>query len=1142
MLFVAETHDALLDEIARQLAATRDVRGRHWLVFPRRGLREVVLQRWARLSGVASHSQEVELRELVEQASGGGQSRFDVERLRWTIAGALPGLRNHPAFPLPADAALDPMDATVLSAVTQWAGAMHETLTCRPGGNPWPEGSFLAALAETEAVAGLLQTHPGLQSESDFLQATDAWMDAWDAKGGIPHLWILLDAALPSGLFARLLSLLDRLGSRCPGRVHLFAMTPSLTFWADQPLKSRSRRPKASEHALGSDDASPGGLLWALGRSSQDLQRALAGTLLAEGDGGAELPSRDPGTTLLGRLQASCRQAETVPPADRLPLEPTDASLTVHATHPGLRELEVCRDRILQAFHELPDLRPEQVLVLLTNPREQAPWVEAAFGADVSSSLRLPHRMPSGGGLVPSPFASTLLRLLEGLQGRLTLDEIEALLENPLVADRFDLDHADGDGLTLVQWLRDARFRWGLSPQHRHEYQAINEPRWTLEWALRRLGLGGIVAEATRDAVRTEPGLPVGIVPLERATGLGLGLLARLARLADSLAKARRLWCEGGARPIAAWNEAVAGIVRECLSNRVGDAAAQTAALHREILEPMGRASASAPALEPTAYLRLLSEKLRSLADSGGRGLGGITVADLRHHAGVPARLVVVAGLDDGVFPRSDDRPAWHPLALAPAPGDPTARDSDRHCLLMAILACGERLVLTYGGHSDADGGERPPSTALADVIEAVDQVLPPAAPSAASGRTTRDTWVWHHPLHGFSPAAFRGDLPSSARGFRTADHRAAESLVGRRGLPPLRGPWASVLPEAPDARVHLDDLRQVLDEPQRLFAARLGLRWPEESESTPGDDLIELDSLERWSLRDRLLRARIERRDPQTEAGILEASGVLPRGPMGRQLLDDTLDELPDTSGLPEFAPGDRLTATLRFELPDPDADLKSDPDRTPDPSFGRLPMDGRPRSTWYRRPGDPVVWQFFASKPNPGSDHRRQLLFGFDALALAASASPQDPHPIREARCLGPGQIWTMPLPDPPTARARLARLVPLARLARRLPLPFWPRTTGEVLKKVPLTNPSTPENQADFLEAAFLEWSKERLENTREPDCRGPLTRALFRGCDDPFALVPEGLTEALPDPGTPLAWRLVVEIQSWFSTLHLNPTKP
>ena len=1141
MLFVAETHDALLDEIARQLAATRDVRGRHWLVFPRRGLREVVLQRWARLSGVASHSQEVELRELVEQASGGGQSRFDVERLRWTIAGALPGLRNHPAFPLPADAALDPMDATVLSAVTQWAGAMHETLTCRPGGNPWPEGSFLAALAETEAVAGLLQTHPGLQSESDFLQATDAWMDAWDAKGGIPHLWILLDAALPAGLFERLQCLLERLLSRCPGRIHLFAMTPSLTFWADQPLKSRSRRSNAAGDAGGSDDAAPGGLLWALGRQSQDLQRTLADTFLAQGDGGTELPSREPGTSLLGRLQASCRRAEAVPAADRLPLDPSDASLTVHATHPGLRELEVCRDRILQAFQELPDLRPEQVLVLLANPGEQAPWVEAALGGDTAASSRLPHRMPSGGGLVPSPFASTLLRLLEGLQGRLTLDEIEALLENPLVADRFDLDHGDGDGLTLVQWLRDARFRWGLSPGHRQEYQAIDEPRWTLEWALRRLGLGGVVSEEARDAVRMEPGLPVGIVPLERATGLGLGLLARLARLADSLGKARRLWSEGGARTITAWNEAVAGIVRECLSTRVGDAAAQTAALHREVLEPMARASASAPALQPAAYLRLLSVKLRALADSGGRGQGGITVADLRQHAGVPARLVVVAGLDDGVFPRSDDRPAWHPLALAPAPGDPTARDADRHCLLMAILACQDRLVLTYSGHSDEDGGERPPSTALADLLEAVDQVLPETRTSPAPGRTTCGTRVWHHPLHGFSPAAFQGHLPASARGFRPADHRAAEALLDRRGLPPLPGPWASVLPESPGARVRLDDLRQVLDEPQRLFAERLGLHWPEASESTPGEDLIELDTLERWSLRDRLLRARVERRDPRVEAGILEASGVLPRGPMGRQLLDDTLDELPDTSGLPEFTPGDRLTATLRFELPDAEADLGTDPGRTLDPSDGQLPMEGRPRSTWYRRPGDPVVWQFMASKPSVGSDHRRRLLFGFDALALAASASPQDPQPIREARCLGPGQTWTMPLPDPPTARARLARLVPLARLGRRLPLPFWPRTTGDALKKVPLTDAPTPETRAEFLEAALLEWSKEPLENTGEPDCRRPLTRALFRGCDDPFTLVPEGLAEDLPDPGTPLAWRLVVEIRSWVAQLDLTSTK-
>ena len=99
MLHLAETHTTLLDEIARQLAGVRDVRARHWLIFPRKGLREAALHRWARVSGIASHSQEVELRELVEQASGGGSARFDVECLRWTVASALDDLKSDPRFP-----------------------------------------------------------------------------------------------------------------------------------------------------------------------------------------------------------------------------------------------------------------------------------------------------------------------------------------------------------------------------------------------------------------------------------------------------------------------------------------------------------------------------------------------------------------------------------------------------------------------------------------------------------------------------------------------------------------------------------------------------------------------------------------------------------------------------------------------------------------------------------------------------------------------------------------------------------------------------------------------------------------------------------------------------------------------------------
>ena len=1141
MLHLAETHRTLLDEIARQLASIREVRARHWLVFPRKGLREATIHRWAQISGIASHSQEVELRELIEQASGGGSARFDVERLRWTIAAALPGLQDRPEFPLPREASLNPIDATVLASATQLARAIHETLLCRTGDRIWPEGSFLAALVAETPVAELLKTHPGLQTEAEFTASARAWMESWRSKGGLPHLWILLDAGLPAGLFLRLLQLLKCLQAEAPDRIHLFAMAPSRDYWADLPIKSKAKGRAKSDFSVrtaeqDSCEPAPGGLLWAFGRASQDLQRQLADTLMAVGDGGADLDSHEPPDSLLGRLQTSCRTAAHLPPEALRPLADDDASLTVHATHTLLRELEVCRDRILQAFQELEGLRHEEILILLANPREQAPLIEAALGG--GSEPRLPFRLVGGGGLVPSPFAASLLQVLECLQGRFTLNEVQELLENPLIADRFDLNESEGDGPTLVEWLQDAQFRWGLTPEHRRLYQEIPESRWNLFWALRRLGLGGLVAEGRRDAVLAASEDTPATVPLERTNGLGLALLARLARFATRLSEARNLWGSADPRSIADWNQTLGTIVRECLSTRLGNAAAHAAALHRDILEPLSRAAHPTLPLEASAYLRLLAEKLPALSDSGSRGSGGITVADLRHYAGVPARVVIVAGLDDGIFPKSDDRPSWHPLTLKPATGDPSARDSDRHCLLLAIVACQERLILSYRGHSDEDGKERPPSTALSDLLEAVDQTTPtgpnartPATPSA------RDALTFHHPLNGFSAQAFGADRPASARGLRTSDHAAAVALRHRLGFPPYPGPWSSpALPAEMGWNPSLADLRTVLDQPQRLYASRLGLQLPEEVESARGEDLIDPDGLERWGLRDRFLTARLEGLDPDALVSVLTVSGSLPRGKLGESLLAKTLSELPE---VPVFSAGDRLTETLSFRLVEsalqPDSDQNS------------WTLEGPPRARWYRRSGEAIAWQFFASKSSDAGDYRRQLLFAFDALALAASMPASNPHPLTEARCVGLNSTWTMPMPSPDQARLHLLQLVRLTRLARRWPLPFWPKTTGVALKKGKKSTESTSENTSGFpvshdpvkvLEAAFAQWTSETEDNSGGADRGLPATRALFRGCENPYEWSPEGLPEWLLHPGTPLAWRLMVEIESWRAALNLT----
>lgn len=67
MLRTAETPSVLLADIAREIARVRDPRARHWIVTPGRGRSEHILHGWASLSGIASHSQELELRTLLDQ-------------------------------------------------------------------------------------------------------------------------------------------------------------------------------------------------------------------------------------------------------------------------------------------------------------------------------------------------------------------------------------------------------------------------------------------------------------------------------------------------------------------------------------------------------------------------------------------------------------------------------------------------------------------------------------------------------------------------------------------------------------------------------------------------------------------------------------------------------------------------------------------------------------------------------------------------------------------------------------------------------------------------------------------------------------------------------------------------------------------
>ena len=1094
MIRHAETPAAILSEIAEQIASVRDPRARHWIITPAKGRSEHVLHAWAARCGIASHSQELELRTLLEQIAAGSRERFDFDALRLAIAAILPELSSHPEFPIASENSCDVLNATRLAWATTLARAIDETLQCRTLHQAWAPQSFLDHLANHPTVKTALDRHPGLLTPEAFLDAATAWLNRWRTQGGVPYLWVQLDAGLPQRLLERLLQTLDFFREHhLEDHIQLFAISPSFEYWSEQLTRSRN-------HRLGRPNAdseqNPGGLLWSLGRCSQDFQNQIITPLLAQGSGGVEIKSPPCPDSLLGRLQESCRRS--APPETLSVLQKDDASLTVHTAHNYLREMEVCRDRILQAFHDLPSLRHEEILVLLANPREQAPFVEAAFHG--APEAIVPFRLSGAGQTIPASFAAAIELLLGSLSGRISLPDVQSLLEHPLIASRFGFEPTSDEANLVLRWLHDAGFRWGLNPDQRLSLQHLPEQRWSLRWAVQRLALGGIVAlDYDHAPTQILTHADSTLIPLERASGLSLELLAKLALFLESLERAAADWHVGREQTLEAWVAAATNLIADFITPLSSSDHSHENTLKNSILPAFLRADNVSAVFETSGFTRLLLEKVSSLNDSANRGHGGVRIGDLRQLAGVPARLILVAGLDNDTFPRKEDRPAWHPLAQKPACGDPSLRDADRHSLLLAILSARDRLVLSFRGKSDEDQKERPPSTALADILATVDTLI-----VSETNEPAHHAILHHHPLNGTSRRAFLRGTNRNASGFNPADYRVALSRGEQTEPQSYRGLWADILPEAPDTIPSISDLRILLKNPVELFLARLGIRTPEESLEPDGRDLIELDGLARWILRNELLLAQVEGKSPASLETQLVLAGRLPRGQIGASIFQAAISDLPATG---TFSAAERVAQSCRCRL---SRHGSGQPD---------IVLEGIPRAGWYQR-RESHDFAYFSASSYESSGWQQELLLKLEALALTAS----QPVTGQTTGVFKDGSL-TVTVSNSDWARQHLDRLLPLHQLALRLPLPFWPIASAKLFSSPPTAYSS------ELLEAAKQKWTAREYNSTRPPESEDPPSRLAFRGLDDPWSWTPQIDTTFLPDEGLPLSWRVARFLHDW-----------
>lgn len=827
------------------------------------------MERWlgmelSRQLGVWSNAAFPFPRALVEQLfeavlADGGAERFSREGLTWAVLAVLPGLSREPAFaPVASYLRDDPDGLKRLQLSQRIAYLFDQYAVFRPeqvldwergAGKGWQPVLWRAL------VERLGSGHVAARAE----RFITTWRGLDALPAGVPRRISVFGISSLPPIYLRLLAAVAQRVD-----LHLFLLSPSREYWGEirsEREALRALRGRAEEReALHLEQENA--LLASLGRAGRDFLRVLENH--ADYHEADRDLYRDPGThSMLTALQSDILALRRRGPgAAAPPLPLADDSVTVHACHSPMREVQVLRDQLLGLFESDASLSPRDVIVMMPDVDTYAPLVDAVFGGTARGPGRIPYRIADRTRRSGSAVTEAFLSLLSFAGGRARASEVLDLLQLEPIRARFGI--GAGDLALVSRWVHDAGVRWGVDAEDRVRagQPAFDENTW-------RFGLGRLLLGYAMPG----SGVFEGVLPFDDMEGGEVELLGRLAELADRLF----FWRSSVAEPRVPgeWQDALGHLLDELIA--VADHDAWQLQVVRDALAALA-GSATAAGFDERISLdvvrALLEQAFEQERTTHDFLAGGVTFCAMLPMRSIPFRVVYLMGMNDGDFPRASRQRSFDLMALEPRPGDRNPREEDRYLFLEALLSARERLVVSYVGRGIQEGGVRPPSVVVGELLDAL----------SASFSIERETLVVEHPLQPFSPRYFQADGDARLFSYGLDESEGARALAGEQhGAPPFQN---ALLPpvDAAERSVDIGELARFFENPSRgLLRARLRLVLERDSVLVEDREPIELDPLQRHKIGAALLTQALD--DGSLDDGFdrTRARGVLPLGTPGR-------------------------------------------------------------------------------------------------------------------------------------------------------------------------------------------------------------------------------------------------------------------
>ncbi len=554
------------------------------------------------------------------------------------------------------------------------------------------------------------------------------------------------------------------------------------------------------------------------------------------------------------------------------PISPNDPSLQIHTCHGPMREMEILYDNLLAIFDEIPDLEPRQVVVMIPDIENYAPYISAVFGNRVGGRPALPFSIADRSVRGESPFVEAFLNLLSLSSGRFGVNEVLNILEIPVVAARYDISSDELE--TLREWAHNCGVRWGLDGGHRAElgFPVFDDYSW--QNGLDRLFLGYAMYSNGAGAFH-------GILPYPSIEGRQA---VPLGKLSEFIGQLRRLHSDIAERKtLDQWADLLSGIVEKMLKGDDLDSAGQTAVARA--LNGLRESRFSSGFIQPVSLEAVRDILKQHLSQSGGGyGFmgGSITFCAMLPMRSIPMRVVCLAGMNDGQFPRTSRQPGFSLMSGNRKRGDRSLRDEDRYLFLEALMSAEERLYISYNGQSNRDNSIIPPSVLVSELQDYVGRFF-------IDSQTRKAPQILRcHRLQGFSSAYFDSDKDTNLFSYDQESCQAIEErrLTGFTQHAFISGELTGE--ELQSQRVDIRQLRRFLANPAAAFLERRMRISPfSPEEETDEREPFAVDGLSGYSLAQELVSHILQGGTSETVFCAVRSRGILPPLTAGKAAFD---------------------------------------------------------------------------------------------------------------------------------------------------------------------------------------------------------------------------------------------------------------